>query len=322
MRKGRVGLLLGLAAGMATVVVALGCGESTAPGRPSGLSSVEDGTGNLSVTISTTGAGIPTGYILDIWGPGGFSGGFLKSVPIGANGTVTLSGLVAGEYLVSFAQPPANCTGTDFHTVTVPAGGTGSTTFSIRCTPIGDLVITTSTTGAGIPQDYALEILRPDRSRYFNHRIRANETLTFPQTPPGGYTVTLGVPTNCTVSGGNRRTVAVPADGAGSTTFSVSCTGPATGDLIVTTSTTGEGIPTGYILDIWGPGGFSGGFLKSVPIGANATVTLSGLVAGEYAVSFAQPPANCTGTDFHTVTVPAGGTGSTTFSVSCTATGT
>jgi hypothetical protein len=304
MRKGRVGALLGLAAALAMVVAALGCREPAEPRRPAGLVA----NGDLSVTMSTTGEGIPSGYTLEVRGPGGY-----RSERIGANATATFSGLVAGDYTVSLAQPPSNClTGADLRTVPVPAGGAASTTFSISCTAIGDLVVTTSTTGTGIPPDYALDILRPDGSSFFSWRIGANETLTFPETPPGDYTVALGAPANCTVSGVNRRTVTVRAGGADSTTFSVSCR-PGTGDLRVQTYTTGAGIPPDYQLDISGPG-----FLKNERIGPNVYVPFNGIPSGDYTVTLGVPP-NCTvsGANPSTVTVPAGSINSAIFSVRC-----
>src|SRR5205823_7352005 len=84
--------------------------------------------------------------------------------------------------------------------------------------------------------------------------IGANATVTVTVTS-GDYQVSLsGVPSNCTVSGANPRTVTVPANGTGPTTFSVSCTAPTTtGTLSVTTATTGQNIPASYTLNVTGP---------------------------------------------------------------------
>jgi hypothetical protein len=210
--KGRIRALFRFAAAVAPVVAALGCREPKA---------VRQSTGDLSVTMFTTGAGIPPEYFLDIEGPGG-----IRSERIGSNATVTFSGISPGEYTLAIAQLNANCTvsGGNLRTATVPAGGDGRTTFSVSCTATGDLMVTTSTTGTGIPTDYALDILAPDGSTFFSWRIGANETLTFLGSAPGDYTLTLGVLPNCTLSEANPRTVTVPAGDTGSTTFSVSCT--------------------------------------------------------------------------------------------------
>jgi hypothetical protein len=87
-------------------------------------------TGNLTVTAATTGSDIPAGYTLSTSGPGGSA-----SQPIGANETVTFPGIASGDYTVELLEVAANCTvsGANPRTVTVPADGTGSTTFSVSC---------------------------------------------------------------------------------------------------------------------------------------------------------------------------------------------
>ncbi|NIR01351.1 MAG: hypothetical protein GTN78_14325, partial [Gemmatimonadales bacterium] len=55
--------------------------------------------------------------------------------------------------------------------------------------------------------------------------VGVNDTVTFPALAAGDHTVTLsGVAANCSVSGENPRTVDVPVDSTGSTTFEVNCT--------------------------------------------------------------------------------------------------
>src|SRR5207302_721405 len=129
------------------------------------------------------------------------------------------------------------------------------------------------------------------------------------------YTVSLSdVAANCTMSGANPRTVTVPSGGTGSTTFAVSCTAPpTTGNLTVTTSTTGSSQPSGYTVTVDGS--------QSQAIGANSSVTFSNLSAGSHGVALTNVAANCTvsGSNPQTVTVPSGGTVSASFSLSCTA---
>src|SRR5438552_18086203 len=57
--------------------------------------------------------------------------------------------------------------------------------------------------------------------------------------------VALSVASNCTVSGANPRTVTVPAGGTGHADFTINCA-PTTGELVVTTATTGANLPAGY----------------------------------------------------------------------------
>src|SRR5881409_2141225 len=186
------------------------------------------------------GQNIPASYTLNVTGPSFPTG---TSQPIGANATVTAT-VTSGDYQVSLSDVPSNCTvsGANPRTVTVPANGTGRTTFAVSCTApttTGTRSVTTSTTGQNIPASYTLNVTGPSFPTGTSQPIGANATVTATVTS-GDYQVSLsGVPSNCTVSGANPRTVTVPANGTGPTTFSVSCTAPTTtGTLSVTTATT------------------------------------------------------------------------------------
>src|SRR5947208_1137726 len=77
------------------------------------------------------------------------------------------------------------------------------------------------------------------------------------------------VPANCTVSGGASKTVTVPAGGAATAAFTISCTA-LTGNLTVSTTTTGANLdPDGYTFAV------DGGTPQ--PIGINATIPLTGI---------------------------------------------
>src|SRR5207249_2324903 len=188
-----------------------------------------------------------------------------------------------------------------------------------RTATTGTLTVTTATTGQSQPTGYTLNVTGPSFPTGTSQPIGASATVTATVTA-GDYQVSLGgVPSNCTVSGSNPRTVPVPAGGTGPTTFSVSCTGTKTkGGRSVTTATRGQSQPTGYTLNGTGP---SSPTAATNPIGASGTVTAT-VTAGDYQVSLGGVPSNCTvsGSSPRTVTVPAGGTGPTTFSVSCTGT--
>jgi len=179
-------------------------------------------TGNLTVTTSTSGSGIPASYTLNASGPGGST-----SQAIGANTSVTFSGVTPGDYTVSLSDVAANCTmsGANRRTVTVPSGGTGSTTFSVSCTApptTGNLTVTTSTTGSSLPSGYTVTV---DGSR--SQAIGANSSVTFNNLSAGSHGVALtNVAANCTVSGSNPQTVSVPSGGTVSASFSLSCTAP------------------------------------------------------------------------------------------------
>src|SRR5207237_7914619 len=111
--------------------------------------------------------------------------------------------------------------------------------------------------------------------------VGATGVATFLGLPSGSHTVLLsGVPSNCSVSGDNPRTVSLIAGLVAATTFSVSCTAlPTTGSLSVTTATSGASgdvDPDGYSVTLDGT--------TSRAIGDNATTTFSGLTPGSHTV--------------------------------------
>src|SRR5204862_4075502 len=185
---------------------------SVARARPAG--------GSVSVTAATSSAGWdldPDGYTVTL-------DGGATSQTSATNGSVSFAG-PAGDHSVALSGVAANCTvsGANPRTVTVPSGGTVSTTFSVSCAPTGggtgSLADITSTTGSNLdPDGYTITI---DGS--FSQPIATNGSVTFTG-PSGDHTLALsGVASNCSVSGANPRTVTVPSGRTTSTTFSVSC---------------------------------------------------------------------------------------------------
>src|SRR5437764_6132221 len=266
-------------------------------------------TGDLTVTTGTSGSNMDAdGYTVTV------DGNASKSV--GTNGSVTFTGLSAASHTVVLSGVASNCSvsGGPSRTVTVPAGGIASTSFSVSCTaPTGNLTVTTGTSGSNIDADGYTVTVDGNASK----SIGTNGSVTFTGLSAASHTVVLsGVASNCSVSGGPSRTVSVPADGTASTSFSVSCAAPPppTGNLTVTTSTTGSNLdPDGYTATV------DGG--ASQAIGTNGSVTFSGLSAASHTVVLSGVASNCsvTGGMSRTVSVPAGGTAATSFSVSCTA---
>src|SRR5205823_13357312 len=104
--------------------------------------------------------------------------------------------------------------------------------------------------------------------------------------------------------------------GSASATFSIYCPNPPppTGSLNVTTNTSGgTPDPDGYTVTVSGGGG------GSQHIGTNDGVTFTDLAAGSHTVTLSGIASNCSvssGTQ-RTVNVPAGGSTSASFSVSC-----
>src|SRR5438067_1162572 len=272
-------------------------------------------TGNLAVTTNTTGSNLdPDGYTLTV------DGG--QSKAIGINNTVTISGLSPGDHSVQLNGVAQNCTvsGSNPRTVSITAGSTTTTTFTVICAATtGNLTVSNSTTGSNLDADgYTVTVSGPAGTA--SQTMATNGDVSFANIPAGSYQVTLsGQAANCTVTSANPQTANVPSGGTATTSFTVSCAATTTtGTLSVTTATTGQSQPTGYTLNVTGPSFPTG---ASEPIGANSTVTAT-VTAGDYQVSLSGVPSNCTvsGSNPRTVTVSAGATGPTTFSVSCTGT--
>jgi hypothetical protein len=180
--------------------------------------------GSLVVGTNTTGVDLGTaGFTVAVDG---------ASQPVATNGTVTYTGLATGSHSVLLSGVPGNCTvsGVNPQSGTVTAGGMTSVTFSISCAPLapgsGSLTVTTSTTGSNLSStganlDAAGYTVTVDGTT--SQAIATNGSVTF-TTPTGANPVALsGVAANCTVSGANPQTVAVPAGGAATTTFTVTC---------------------------------------------------------------------------------------------------
>src|SRR2546425_8996645 len=106
------------------------------------------GSGNLDVTTSTSGPNQPGGYTVSVDGS--------VTQPIAANGSVTFTNLSADNHSVALTNVAANCSvsGANPQTVTVPSGGTATTSFTVSCvTPLGNLTVSTSTTGSNLDPD-------------------------------------------------------------------------------------------------------------------------------------------------------------------------
>ena len=268
-------------------------------------------TGDLTATTSTTGSSLdPDGYTVTVDGN--------SSKAIGTNASVTFTGLSAGDHSVALSGVAANCSasGGTSRTVTVPAGGTASTTFAVSCAATtGNLTVTTNTTGSNLDPDGYTVVVDGSQSQ----AIGINTSVTFSGLSPGNHSVQLnGLAQNCTVSS-NPRTVSITAGSTTPTTFTVSCAATTTtGTLTVSNSTTGSDLdPDGYTVTVSGSAGTG-----SQTMATNGNVIFANIPAGSYQVTLSGQAANCTVTSANpqTANVPAGGTATTSFTVSCAAT--
>src|SRR5205807_1838873 len=113
-----------------------------------------------------------------------------------------------------------------------------------------------------------------------------------------------------------RRPVNGPARCPSSASFAIDCPTPPppTGSLTVSTSTSGgTPDPNGYTVSVSGGGG------GSQHINTDGSVTFDGLAAGSHTVTLSGIASNCSvsGGTSRTVNVPAGGSTSASFSISC-----
>src|SRR5438874_3577190 len=262
--------------------------QATSPGLTDATSTAFDitaappTTGDLIVTTTTTGSNLPTGYTVAV-----------------------------GDHSVTLVGVPSNCTVNEANPqkVSVPAGGTGHADFTISCVAppptTGDLVVTTTTTGSNLPAGYTVMV---DNGQ--PKTIGTTGNVTYPGLAAADHMVALSVASNCTVSGANPRTVTVPAGGTGHADFTIDCA-PTTGELVVTTATTGANLPAGYTVTVDD---------RLQAIGINDRMTFPALAAGVHSVALSVA-SNCTvsGGSGRMVSVPAGGTAQVDFVIACAA---
>jgi hypothetical protein len=192
-----------------------------------------------------------------------------------------------------------------------------SRTFDILAPPTGNITVTTTTAGDPLPAGYTVTV---DDS--ISQQIGINAVVTFVGLSTGTHVVALGgVTADCAVGGANPQTVSVTGGETAQAGFEITCAAPppppppppppATGALTVTTTTTGSNLPAGYTVTL------DGG--QSATIGANDSVTATGIDAGDHTLTLSGVPANCTvtGSNPLTVTVAADATTQATFAISC-----
>src|SRR5207249_1411315 len=104
----------------------------------------------------------------------------------------------------------------------------------------------------------------------------------------------------------------LPAGELAHASYTTSCTA-LTGDLTVTTTTSGPNAPSSYTVTV------DGGQSKTMQ--ATGSVSYSGLTAASHSVQLNGVPSNCSVSEANpqTVTVPAGGTAQASFTITCAA---
>jgi hypothetical protein len=213
----------------------------------------------------------------------------------------------------SSVAPNCSVTGANQQTVSVAPGGTVTATFAVTCSEVfGNITVTTATTGSDLdPDGYTATV---DDNAAAAQPVAVNGSVTFSNLSAGSHTIALsGLATNCSTTE-NPRTVTVTSGQTTSAAFAIACQAVhTTGDLTVTTTTTGSDLdPDGYTVSV------DGGVSKAV--GVNGSVKFSDLSAGSHVVALSGLAANCTTADSpKTVTVTAGATVIASMSVACQA---
>lgn len=265
---------------------------------------------SLRITTVTTGVEVdPDGYSVSIDGQ--------AAQAIGPNATLTVDQIADGPHTIELSGIAGNCAvgGQNPGSVSVVSGATATLAFVITCSSgAGSVQVVTTTSGSGTdPDGFALLLDGADQGP-----IGVNATSSLTGLAAGSHTIGLtGLAANCQVSGENPSPVSVPAGGTAQVAFAVACTapGPATGNLEITTVTTGPAQDAdGYLVSI------DGG--PSQPIGTSATLPVSNVSAAQHTVELLGLAANCgiTGDNPIGAAVEPGETATVSFAVTCAAT--
>ena len=287
----------------ATLFVASACDD---PPSPKPVAALLMPTYPLGVTVSTAGVALdPDGYA--VWVDDSVS------QPVDDNGALAFN-VPSGPHEVALYGVAANCTVGGFNPRMVYPGSdlVAATAFTVTCVSQGDVYVSTSTTGVDLdPDGYTVTV-----DGGASQPMASNGAVTFTGVAAGSHTVALsGIAGNCSVTSANPQTVTVTAGATTGAPFSLSCApiGSGSGNLTIETSTTGSNLDSdGYSLTVDGT--------TSRPIVTNGSVTVA-VAAGAHPVALSGVAANCVvgGANPRTVAVPAGGTATTTFAVTCNA---
>ena len=178
----------------------------------------------LHVTTTTTGVSLdPDGYSLCV-DPGGYwDYGCATYEAIGVNSGVTVP-VEPGTHLLQLDGVAANCE-VGGNPRGVDAGATSEVPFVITCFATGSVQVTTASGGTDVdPNGYTVCVDGSGNGCTWHARAHVNDVVTIAGVTARLHTVAIvGVPGNCTVSGGTTRAVTVPPDGTVDVTFNVGC---------------------------------------------------------------------------------------------------
>jgi Tol biopolymer transport system component len=266
--------ILGLVA-----ILCLGCGDQ--PSAPT--------TGSIRLSVSNIGDPLD----LD-------ADGFTYSIddgpskPLGPYRQLTIGDVGVGTHLVTLGDVAANCSvvGTNSRSVEVPpardAGMGVPVAFVVACAPkTGTIQVTTTTVGDDQDADgYTVEIGGQGKAR-----VQSSGTVTIAGVREGGWVVSLGdVASNCTVDlASHGISVNVAFGQTAQVALTVRCV-PA-GSLVVTTVVSGDDyFLYGYALRVLRA---DGSIVTDARVPTNGTVTIPGLLPGQYRLLLLSVFPNC-----------------------------
>src|SRR5688500_6394351 len=223
---------------------------------------------------------------------------FIDSVRVGTH-TVRLGGLAT------------NCTSSILErSVTVSYLAAASVSFQVSCSPVyADLRVQVASTGSDIDPDGYLVETNDDLPAV---PIGVNAEVTLSREVGRTYFVELtNVAPNCSVSGGNPRSVPLVEGQTADIAFNISCTPTAT--LRVTIATSGTDLdPNGYQLKVQ-----SGSTEYATAAALSGVIVVARLLPGEHSVRLEKVAANCDVTSPQVDTLIGGSTTDVTFDVAC-----
>ncbi len=177
-------------------------------------------------------------------------------------------------------------------------------------TQTGTLAIRVTTVGTQVDSDGYLVVLSDGQSV----AVSVNDLLELANLPLGQWTIEiLGLANNCSATGSVTRSVEVTGGVTITVDFTITCVDN-TGEVVVTTTTTGEDLdPNGYWVRVVGG--------VPVPIGIDDQVTLEAVAAGDREVKLEAMAPNCKveGDNPKPVSVPEDGSVQVDFEIACTA---
>lgn len=281
------------------LVLPIACGDDNGGG-----STGPTPTGSLEVTLSIAGDALDAdGCVFTVDGS--------SSRRLTAGEHTTYTGLSAGQHEVGISDVAGNCQvlGETVRSVSVTAGQTATVTYAVTCAQdVGAIAVTATTGGEELDAD-GYEVVVDGGAPA---AIGINGSMTAGGLTPGDHTVGLqDVASNCSVDGGNPRTVTVTAGQTTAAAFTVTCSSTS-GSMAISAATSGEDQDDdGYEIVI------DGGAPSA--IGINGSMTAGGLAPGDYSVELQGEAFNCVvdGGNPRTVTVTAGQETQVTFDVTC-----